>query len=110
MKMAVVPRRSINGWKSHRLCQKVASDCQTSIKYLIALGKVYIVLELYILLSVGRRNCGLLHIYVIVIFSYPMVSIVDKKICKRIIKVWTVCSMNISIQIYFHRVEILHPL
>ena len=90
MKMAVVPRRSINGWKSHRLCQKVASDCQTSIKYLIALGKVYIVLELYILLSVGRRNCGLLHIYVIVIFSYPMVSIVDKKICKRIIKVWIV--------------------
>ena len=81
---------SINGWKSHRLCQKVASDCQTSIKYLIALGKVYIVLELYILLSVGRRNCGLLYIYVIVILSYPMVSIVDKKICKRIIKVWTV--------------------
>ena len=90
MKMAVVPRRLINGWKSHRLCQKVASDCQTSIKYLIALGKVYIVLELYnILLSIERRNCGLLHIYVIVIFSYPMASIVDKKICKRISTVWT---------------------
>ena len=88
--MAVVPRRSINGWRSHRLCQKVASDCQTSIKYLIALGKVYIVLELYnILLSIERRNCGLLHIYVIVIFSYPMASIVDKKICKRISTVWT---------------------
>ena len=88
--MALVRRRSINGWKSHRLCQKVASDCQTSIKYLIALGKVYIVLELYnILLSIERRNCGLFHIYVIVIFSYPMASIVDKKICKRISTVWT---------------------
>ena len=88
--MALVRRRSINGWKSHRLCQKVASDCQTSIKYLIALGKVYIVLELYnILLSIERRNCGLLHIYVMVIFSYPMASIVDKKICKRISTVWT---------------------